>query len=318
MKENSEPGKNRPEIKKSREFEKFSKTLKEQYNTQKEIFLRSRILKELRDGKPGIKAIDDKEYHFPEKKDLLNSIEENWEVIKRKYEQGFTQLLIVPFGMKLGEMINIEKDLLLKHYLEGKLFASKKDPEGNNVPLKINKKNPFKFRARYQGVDEVGGIVYFPEKFSEPHNGKAKKRILKETGQAFICCLIEDLPDIPEQGRGITIGGRKQLERNKAPDEYLKIIQKDQNYKHEQGFTPECEITNSILYLEQTNRVVVDTEQYDIGSCWTDYFIPLLRWERDSAYNLVICYYDVAKKNRGSHTFVEIPISKKSITLPSK
>lgn len=297
------------------EFENLTNNLKEQYNTQKEIFERAGILEKLQDGILGIKAIDGKEYPFPKQEDLLKGVEEQSEIIKKKFKEGFTQLLIVPFGMKLEDLIEKQKNILMNHYQKKKLLSV------NGIPLQLDEKDPFWYRERYHKADETGNIVYFPKEFSQLHKAQTKKEILDVTKQGFKSCLIEDLPNIPLPGKGKTINGRKQLEVGETPNKYLKKIRNDQSYKNELGFTPEMQITYSLLRLEKTNQVIDDSSvSYHIGAFFPDRIVPLMGWNQNQGYTLGRCHYDVNMSNRGARTFVEIPLpsSSNNNSLPNR
>lgn len=82
--------------------------LRKQYEEQVKIMEHYNILVELKDGQKGIIGINGKEYPIPSlgeiSKRMLDT-KENRELLKKKVEQGFTQLLVVPFGMSLDELI---------------------------------------------------------------------------------------------------------------------------------------------------------------------------------------------------------------------
>jgi hypothetical protein len=102
--------------------------LREQYESQREILQRTGILEKLSSGEMGIKGIDGKEYAFPTYQEMTKRMRENKEMLKTKIEQGFIKLLIVPFGMKLDDLIEKYKEVLWRHYKERKLFATMNNP----------------------------------------------------------------------------------------------------------------------------------------------------------------------------------------------
>ena len=51
--------------------------------------------------------------------EILERVEANKVFLETKREQGFTQLLLVPFGMKLREIADRVQDLILKKHEEG-------------------------------------------------------------------------------------------------------------------------------------------------------------------------------------------------------
>ena len=277
------------EEKQGKEFESLSsKELTEQYESQKEILEKVGILKKLSCGEMGIKGIDKKEYAFPKMEEISKMMRENQEVLKTKTEQGFTNLLIVPFGMKLDDLIERYKQVILKHHKAGKLFATKKEPKEPDKPLELDEKEPVWAWGKYKNADTEGELVYYPKEFfQENHQGKTKKEILEKQG-AWNILFIEDLPNIPREGKGETIGERKQLEANKTPKEYLNALQDESIYQNETGMTPEDQLVYALIHLEQTNQVIDDysghgSASYQLGA----YFpasgdVPDADWNRDN------------------------------------
>jgi len=270
-------------------FEQLTqKELAEQYESQKKIFEKAGILEKLSSGETGIKGIDKKEYAFPKMEEISKLMRENQEVLKTKTEQGFTNLLIVPFGMKLDDLIERYKQVILKHHKAGKLFATKKEPKEPDKPLELDEKEPVWAWGKYKNADTEGKLVYYPKEFSqENHQGKTKKEILEKEG-AWNILFIEDLPNIPREGKGETIGERKQLEANKTPKEYLNALQDESIYQNETGMTPEDQLVYALIHLEQTNQVIDDysghgSASYQLGA----YFpasgdVPDADWNRDN------------------------------------
>jgi len=261
------------------------KELREQYESQKEIMERNGILEKLSTGELGIKAIDNQEYNFPTYQEITKRIKENKEILKTKTEQGFNQLLIVPFGMKLNDLIEKYEQVILKHYREGKLLATKEKETDPDEPLELNESQPVWVWDKYQNADTNGELVYFPEEFSKNHSGKTKQEILKEQG-GFSVILIEDLPNIPREGKGKEIKGRKQLEANQTPNQYLETLKTNVDYKNETGMTPEEQIIYAIKYLEEKNQVIDDWQgkgslSFQLGAYFTaGRNVPDAHWYR--------------------------------------
>jgi hypothetical protein len=233
---------------------------------------------------------------------------ENKEILKTKIEQGFTKLLIVPFGMKLDDLIEKYKQVILKHHKEGKLFATKEKSTDPDKPLELDENQPVRVWDEYQNADTQGKLVYFPKEFSSNHQGKTKEQILKETNQGFNIILIEDMPNIPrglEEGDDGNIikygkvkkeGGRKQIAAGGGPKNYLKRFQTDPQYKNEQGMTPEDQITYAITHLEQFNQVIDDYQgngsaSYQLAAYFpADGYVPLAYWYRDARRARLVGY----------------------------
>ena len=77
--------------------------------------------------------------------------------------------------------------------------------------------------------------------------------------------LVESLPIMPQQGRGKTLGGRRQLEIGSSPREYLQTLQTEA-YQGETGKTLEDFITKFLTRLETTNEI--SNDRYDNNSLW--------------------------------------------------
>jgi hypothetical protein len=99
--------------------------------------------------------------------------------------------------------------------------------------------------------------------------------------------LVEDLPIMPEQGRGKTLGGRRQLEIGHSPREYLEVLQ-TQTYEGETGKTLEDFITEFLAHLEETNEVSNDVNDHNALWCLGQYLkisyaelVPTGRWFRN-------------------------------------
>ena len=131
------------------------------------------------------------------------------------------------------------------------------------------------------------------EKRKQRSQGKTKQEILSREG-AWTIQLIEDLPNIP---RAAEDEAEKQKESKAAglnwtqaehpikkyvkkgetipsPQEYLKALQNDPIYQHEQGMTPEDQLTYAILHLEQTDQVIDDWQGNGSASYQPGAYLP--------------------------------------------
>jgi len=263
------------------------KELEKQYESQKDILKTTGILEKLSTGEIGIKGIDNKEYAFPSYQEIVERMRENKEMLKTKIEQGFNQLLIVPFGMKLDDLIEKYKQVILRHHKEGKLLATKENPSDPDKHLELDENEPVWVWGKYKNADINGELVYFPKEFSENHQGKTKQEILKEKG-GFNILLIENLPNIPRKNKGKEIKGRKQLEAGEIPNQYMETLKTNPNYQNETGMTPEEQIIYAIKHLEQTNQVIDDYSgkgsiSYQLSAFFiAGRLVPNAYWYRDS------------------------------------
>lgn len=258
--------------------------VKHQYESQRRVLESAGILERLPSGEQGIRGA----YPMPSYQEIRNLIREKRDVLEKKAEQGFTKLLIVPFGMKLDDLVEKYKELLLKHKAEEKLFATKERDSDPDVLLDLDTNEPVYRWSEYRGADQSGKLIYDPKEFSQNHGGKTKSQILAgRAGQAWRVILVEADPNIPPSGAGKDVGGRKRLEANKTPNEYLAMIGEGQ-YKDEYGTTPEEWLMQAITMLEEKNQVIDDYQgngkiTYNTGG----YFpasgsVPSAYWLRDN------------------------------------
>ena len=274
-----------------------AKELQVQYERQKEILEKNGILEKLDNGDMGIRAIDGREYAFPALKDIQQGMMRSKEILRTKTEQGFNQILIVPFGMKLDDLIAKYRQVILRHHTEGKLLTTKENPSDPDKPLALNEITPVWVWDKYPGADVAGELVYLPKKLpttqDEPDaakrkefcRGQTKTQILQDQG-GFNILLLENLPNIPRSGKGKTVSGRKQPKAGLTPKKYLKMMQTNSQYAGEEGMNPEEQLIYAIQYLEQTNQVMDDWQgkgsiSYQVGA----YFpasgdVPRAGWDR--------------------------------------
>jgi hypothetical protein len=249
--------------------------IREQYETQKKIYESIGLL-EKREGILGMEGIDGKWYAFPTPEEVNRRFCKNKELLDIKTDQGFTKLLIVPFGMSLKKFTETMEKTLLTHF-EGtapdpanpdimmpdsektQLFATNADGTREKLRLHIN---PLCVRSEY--TDTAGTLVYFPKVLDRDatiHQGKTKQELLKDTGQDFHILLIEKNPIIPAEGTDAIIGTkqpRKRLVAGDTPKNYLETLRTKSEYRGEEGLTPEAWMTQFLLHLEETNEVIDD------------------------------------------------------------
>ncbi|MDD2766794.1 MAG: hypothetical protein PHH40_03465 [Candidatus Moranbacteria bacterium] len=265
--------------------------IKKQYETQRTIFEKIGLL-ETKEGMLGMTDIEGVWHNFPILEEIQKRLKEKQTLVETKANQGFEKLLIVPFGMSIEKFTETMKKTLLAHYVSipdpidpekripdpSKTKLWSKNEDGTMEALKLDYRNPFSW-------DEGNRtLVYFPTSFTRKnHGGKTKNELLGE-GQAFHILLLESEMDIPSEGKGKEQGGRKKLEANKTPHEYLEQIQKNEAYQGEQGMTPETWMTLFLLHLETTNQVL-DNDPAGGGSEKNTYNLGF--WIPDSGWVLL-------------------------------
>ncbi len=256
--------------------------LKKQYQEQVKALIATGVIELLPEtGKYGVYDINKKECPIPTYDEILKRMEAKAEMLDKKREQGFTELLLVPIGTPLSFLIDRTRDLIVKKHKEGKLLGT------DGKKLELDENQPVYVEDIYGDADVKGDLVYYPQKFDKQnHGGKTKQELVAETG-GWQIDLIENMPDLPAENKGKTIAGRKQFEAAQSPEEYLKKIQTDPQYANEQFTTPEAQLIYFVQYLRQHKQVIDDWDGKGKG-CWNvgAYFkgsgvVPLGRWYRD-------------------------------------
>ncbi len=216
--------------------------------------------------------------------------------IKQKIDQGFTRLLIVPFGTSLDTLRSKTGELIKKHKKENKLLAE------DGTELELDTTTPLWAWDGYNNADKSGKLVYYPEQFNkENHNGTTKTELLSSTpsNQAnsstpntnpfpgYHILLIQEDTQIPREGKGTAKAGRDKIEAGKSPNDYLELLRTDPNYSKELGLTPEDWLTLFATNLNQKNKVINDWQSnkdsinYLVGSYFPDSDdVPNACWDR--------------------------------------
>jgi len=265
--------------------------LKEQYTFQVALLEQVGILKE-----GVILGIDGNEYPIPTLEQIASRLFERRETLKTKHDQGFTKLLLVPFGMSLDALQETLKQFLLSY-------------KQNNPTFYLDTNKLLYTREEYQGADtgDSPKLVYYQRFFTkESHGGKTKMEILEEqvegrwtlppmagsaTGGTTSVGVAEGSETgtpgwtihlfqpsdptnphspgfalIPRQGQGTPQGDltpRPPLEAGQSPNEYLSLLQvskdnEDSPYSLESGMTPEDWIMAFMTHLTQTGQLMDD------------------------------------------------------------
>jgi len=211
----------------------------------------------------GIIGIDNKEYPIPNKETIEQEIKRDREKYELKIAQGFTEFQLNPFAIPLDNLIAILEQQLKKHHKQGKLLATKENPNDPDVLLDLDVNQPVYVWDEWKGSDKNGTCKYYPTSFVEGnYNGHTKAEVLKAQDglplAGWNVLLVEPNMNIPRQGKGKIIGGRKQIEANQTPIEYLKQLQTNPQYDNEQALTNEDWLIRFITHLEKNNQVIDD------------------------------------------------------------
>ena len=239
----------------------------------------------------GVTGIDGKEYPTPTQEQVVELFDHNRELIGRKVPQGFDRLELTPMAIPASSLIDRLRTAVLRHAKEGTIYQTRRSPSDPLTPVRVNtEKTVWIWDTLRQALD-TDELAYFPQEYSSNHRGQTK---LEAVNDGRICAvpgwsvgLVESLPIMPQQGRGKTLGGRRQLETGSSPRDYLRTLQ-TQAYQGETGKTLEDFITKFLTRLETTDEVSNDMD--DDNALWflgqyvkVKYgdLVPTGRWFRD-------------------------------------
>jgi hypothetical protein len=257
------------EEKKLRERLEKKYRLKEQYEENKKVMSITGQIKVFIDegsliekGKVGYYDINKKKRYFPEYEEFLEYFIEkyknNKEFYDKKYEQGFTEIMIVPFGMSLKEMAELVGKALIKKHKQAGLINT------NGDKLDLNEENPVYMNDELKAEpDKTGDLVNYPKRYDKKnHEGKTKSEILEEQGEevfaGYEAVLMQNLTEIPAKGDEKEIGGRQQIEAGKSAKKYLEMLETEEQYKGESGMTMETFISKFLKELIIKGVVICD------------------------------------------------------------
>jgi hypothetical protein len=279
-----------PEKSENLEYADTHYRLTEQYTSQVSLLEQVGILK---DGH--IEGIDGERYPVPTLEQIAERIFERREELSPKHDQGFTKLLLVPFGMSLDTLMDTFKHFLLSY-------------KQQHPDFELNTDEPLWAWDDYKKADTATSpdgspfLVYHPTSFDpDNHQGKSKAQILEEQFQnpssfpGWTIHLFQPsnpkdpnspgIALIPREGKGTSYGqdpsfpldlstpSRPDLEAGQSPEEYLSVLQSshnnpDSSYHLETGLTPEDWIIAFITHLQETGKHLDNFELGTQSSCF--------------------------------------------------
>lgn len=263
--------------------------IKEQTEKQIEILRKVGLLEILGDGKSlGILGIDNKEYSAPASEEVLQRLEGKKELVEKKIKQGFVKIILVPFACPLEKIIKKYEETIVAHHKNGQLLATKEKINQADEKLELDLNCPINVWGECRDGDVKNNFIYFPQIYDRVnHQGKTKMELLSDPKNAWQIFLVENLPNIPAMGKGKTIHHRKQIETNKTPVEYLKMLHTNKTYQGEEGLTPEADLIYAITCLEETNQIINDWQgkgsvSFELGAFLASSdSVSWLSWDRD-------------------------------------
>lgn len=199
---------------------------------------------------------------------VFDKLKQNPQLLE-KVEQGFIEPLVVPIGFSPAMLTEAMGKEIARYHSEGKLRSS------DGTKLRLDTSEPVWMWGDYKNADANGSLVYSPERFdAKNHGGKTKKDIITPSLHAgWQLHFVEKLQNIPREGKGQDVGGRKQIEANKSPNQYLELMRAE-GHALEQGWTPEEWQAMFLKRLAETGGEVLDDYQTGAACYCTDAYFP--------------------------------------------
>lgn len=231
--------------------------IRAQYEAQAAMWAHLGVTQRLANGEAGI-DIDGVEYPMPSLRTIERLLREREPALNEKVNQGFTKLLLVPFAMKTNSLVYVYGEALKWQISHGGLKAPKENPDEPDVFYGLNTRLPVVANR----VVASATTVYYPRQFNPAnHRGQTKAEVLADLNAGgtpgWQVILVEQFPNIPRANYGQVVGGRKQLEAGRTPEDYLAVLGRDV-YIDEVGLTPEDWLSLAITNVTTNGAITED------------------------------------------------------------
>ncbi|MFC1756835.1 hypothetical protein ACFLZC_01590 [Patescibacteria group bacterium] len=278
------------------------KELREQYQSQMDLYKERGFLETLSSGQEGIKDEKDNEYPIPDINEVMVKLKSK-ELFKEKIETMENPfILITPFALSLETMKDSYGQQIEEHFVEERIEGDRRIPDKDKTKLFGLDQEPLELRTDKQNIyfsDSLKTLSYFPEWKEEGNSvktigGMTKKEAITQRG-GWKISIIENISLAPEAGQGKTIEKeikikgktkkvkRKQVEGGLNTAKQYELL-KQQN---EEGLTPEDWLSLALLHLKEKNTVLDDDRKTNYycrlpGAVTSDVRVPVAFWGRDA------------------------------------
>lgn len=226
-----------------------------QYREQVAILEQTGVVEQLSDGKLGYSGIEG-EYTVPSLEEVRKRLLSRQHELREKIAQGFTQLLLVPIGKPVNDMLDVVGSQLVQVNGEGKLRSSARTQPAVWVRLSVS--NPIQTNVENDDINNE--IIYYPMQWERNHHGKTKQQLLEDVKRqgspGWNILLVEPVSIVPSINEGITKAGRGQIEPGGTIEDVLMGIYSYEGYKHETGMSLDDWLMLAILKLKTTKEIL--------------------------------------------------------------
>ncbi len=215
---------------------------------------------------------------MPSYKDIIKLISpEQLTILEQKEQQGFTDLLLVPFALNQNIYQKRVVEVVKKHHSQNTLLRTKQDPSDPDEPFPLDPDNPV-----YQFQNDLAQrAVFYPKTFadnSEDCHGYNQTEAIQQFG-AIQITFVRSEPNLPAQGEGKDKiqGNRIPFEANQSSQNAFDLINTNSAYAHELGWTYSTWFAYLLTHLDKTNQLIDDWQGNGKASYLTGQYFPSAR-----------------------------------------
>jgi hypothetical protein len=225
--------------------------LNKQYREQHSLLFNSGILERWGDTSERGIVGDDTFYPIPSYEEVRRRCAEQFDVLLQKHSQGFTQMLLVPFGMDLLQLISKIR-VYEENFLQSNADALGLDPSKN-----INCSIESIHLQRHVCLDRIGHRGEFTEK---------EKLLEQSPSDGWQIVFVQPTDEAPKQPQEVeTLQGRPRnalsIVSHKDIKSWLRAVPDDSPSAHESGMTME-EWMMFQFWSFTVRRKLIDTDNF--------------------------------------------------------
>ncbi|MCX6781343.1 MAG: hypothetical protein NT003_04520 [Candidatus Magasanikbacteria bacterium] len=253
------------------------------------------------DGQLNILGEDGQRYRAPTEAQVVAyfNAPERRAFYEKKVKQGFTRVLVTPFGTSMSQLAEKTRPELLKYanYVDSGALQTLLDRNG--APLSVGEYVWVSLLDELDPRDgDENGVVYDAELINghKLSPGRKKVDIIRDKREPFPGFRIQLLQDDLTILRGIgetSSFGRPAIETGKTPFEYMQLLQENPAYEGEHGLTPEDWLTLFMTHLHETDQVIDDCANGVDSGCYLiacslqwNLRLPAAFWRRETGVEI--------------------------------
>jgi hypothetical protein len=212
-------------------------------------------------------------YPVPTPDRVADLAAEHFSQYSEKVEQGFTKVLLVPFGAPIEHLLQAYAKVAFEYSKDHRLIRGNEryEPRDAMSGSKLGAAwrpvlETLREAAHPKVAEHNDGVSYsanhyYPESYTEAgsESGAFKSDLTASSRlPGWQLLLVEDLPQLPGRGQGETIGGRQQFEATSEVDcdGYFQRLRERAAYRHEVPFTPETWLAYGLTHYVEAGKLI--------------------------------------------------------------